>query len=122
LEIVTMLRELTEQCFAKAPEPLGMPLTLSRCTLAGMLHNCAEMVSFGLAGERGVDAVQAMPVADVEVPATQTPPPPDPSPCVAFGLMLGSTADGGMRSTGFRWASIAGIVGLRCFTASDRTL
>ena len=79
LEIVTMLRELIEQCFAEAPEPFGMPLMLSRCILAGMLHNCAEMVSFGLAGERGVSELQNMLIADVEVPATQTPPPLDPA-------------------------------------------
>ena len=79
LEIVAMLRELVEQCFAEAPEPLGMPHMLSRCILAGMLHNCAEMVSLGLAGERGVSELQNTPIADVEVPATQTPPPPDPA-------------------------------------------
>ena len=67
LEIVTMLRELVEQCFAEAPEPFGMPLMLSRCILAGMLHNCAEMVSLGVAGERGVRELQNTPIADVEV-------------------------------------------------------
>ena len=74
-----MLRDVVERCFAEAPEPLGMPMMLSRCVLAGMLHNCAEMVSLGLAGERGAEALQNMPIADVEVPATQTPPPPDPA-------------------------------------------
>ena len=32
-----------------------------------------------MAGERGAEALQTMPIVDVEVPATQTPPPPDPA-------------------------------------------
>ena len=59
-----MLRDEVERCFAEAPEAFGMPLMLSRCVLAGMLHNCAEMVSLGLVGERGVEELQNMPNAD----------------------------------------------------------
>ena len=82
LEIVAMLQRWVQRFYEENAARDGYFLVLSRCHLAGMLHDCAEQVSLGQVGRLSAESFQPMPDEDRGPP---TPPMPEYPPPSAHG-------------------------------------